>query len=53
MHVKLGTYNFNKTLKTHLQAAENKCIRFCLKLGVRKIIKINVFEKNKLPIDSC
>ena len=45
MHVKLGTYNFNKTLKTHLQASENKCIRFCQKLGVRTIIKINVFEK--------
>ena len=45
MHVKLGTYNFNKTLKTQLQAAENKCIRFCLKLGVRTVIKINVFEK--------
>ena len=45
MHVTLGTYNFNKSLKTHLQAAENKCIRFCLKLGVRTIIKINVFEK--------
>ena len=45
MHVKLGTYNFNKTSKTHLQASENKYIRFCQKLGVRTIIKINVFEK--------
>ena len=45
MHVTLGTYNFNKTLKTHLQTAENKYIRFCLKLGVRTIIKINVSKK--------
>ena len=41
----------NKHLKNRLQAAQNKCIRFCLKLGDRKSIKINEFEKiNWLPI---
>ena len=25
--------NLKKSLKTRLQAAQNKCIRFCLKLG--------------------
>ena len=34
-----------------MQAAQNKCIRFCLKLGDRTNIKINEFEKiNWLPI---
>ena len=33
----------NKNLKTFLQAAQNKCIRFCLKLGDRTSIKINEF----------
>ena len=40
-----------KNLKNHLQAAQNKCIRFCLKLGDKTSIKINEFEKtNRLPI---
>ena len=33
--------NFNKNFKNCLQAAQNKCIRFCLKLGDRTFIKIN------------
>ena len=37
--------NLNENLKNHLQAAQNKCIRFCLKLGDRTSIKINEFEK--------
>ena len=28
--------NLNKKLKMRLQATQNKCIRFCLKLGDRK-----------------
>ena len=42
----------NKNFEKWLQAAENKCIRFCLKLGDRTSIKINEFEKrlNQLPI---
>ena len=32
--------NLNKNLKTRLQAAQNKCIRFCLKLGDRKSITV-------------
>ena len=43
--------NLNKNLKTRLQAAQNKCIRFCLKLGDRTSIKVKEFEKiNWLPI---
>ena len=43
--------NLNKNLKNRLQAAQNKCIRFCLKLGDKTSIKINEFEKiNWLPI---
>ena len=43
--------NLNKNLKTRLQAAQNKCIRFCLKLGDRKSITVKEFEKiNWLPI---
>ena len=43
--------NLNKNLKTHLQAAQNKCIRFCLKLGERKSITVKEFEKiNRHPI---
>ena len=43
--------NLNKNLKTRLQTAQNKCRRFCLKLGDRTSIKINEFEKiNWLPI---
>ena len=37
--------NLNKKLKMHLQAAQNKCIRFCLKLGDRKSITVKKFEK--------
>ena len=43
--------SLNKNLKNRLQAAQNKCIRICLKLGERRSIKINEFEKvNCLPI---
>ena len=43
--------NLNKNLKKRLQAAQNKCIRFCLKLGDRTSIKKEEFEKiNWLPI---
>ena len=43
--------NLNKNLKNRLQAAQNKYIRFFLKLGNRTSIKINEFEKeNLLPI---
>ena len=43
--------NLNKNLKTRLQTAQNKCIRFCLKLGDRKSITVKQFEKiNWLPI---
>ena len=43
--------DLNKNLENCLQAAQNKCIRFCLKLGDRTSIKINEFEKiNWLPI---
>ena len=43
--------NLNKKLKKRLQAAQNKCIRFCLKLGDRKSITSKEFEKiNWLPI---
>ena len=41
--------NLNKNLKNCLQAAKNECIRLSLKLGDRTNIKINEFEKNKLP----
>ena len=43
--------NLNKNLKTRLQAAQNKCIRFCLKLGDKTSIKVKEFEKiNWLPV---
>ena len=43
--------NINKKLKMCLQAAQNKCIRFCLKLNDRSSIKSEDFEKiNWLPI---
>ena len=43
--------NTNKKLKTRLQAAQNKCIRFCLKLNDRSRIKSKDFESiNWLPI---
>ena len=43
--------NLNKNLKTRLQAAQNKFIRFCLKLGDRTSIKVKEFKKtNWLPI---
>ena len=35
--------NLNINLKTRLQAAQNKCIRFCLKLGDRKSITVKEF----------
>ena len=37
--------SLNKNLKTRLQAAQNKCIWFCLKLGDRKSITDKTFEK--------
>ena len=37
--------NLNKKLKTRLQAAQNKCIRFCLKPGDSKSIKPSDFNK--------
>ena len=43
--------NLNKDIKTRLQAAQNECIRFYLKLGDRKSVTIKEFEKiNWLPI---
>ena len=43
--------NINKKLKMHLQAAQNKYIRFYLKLSNRSCIKSEDFEKiNWLPI---
>ena len=37
--------NLNKNLKTLLQAAQNKCIRFCLKLGDRKSVTLKNLKK--------
>ena len=43
--------NINKKLKTRLQAAQNKCIRFCLKLNDRFRLKSKEFERiNWLPV---
>ena len=43
--------NINKKLKIRLQAAQNKCIRFCLKMNERSSMKSKDFEKiNWLPI---
>ena len=43
--------NVNKKLNIRLQAAQNKCIRFCLKLNDRYRIKSKDFDKiNWLPI---
>ena len=43
--------NLNKKLKTRLQAVQNKCIRFCLKLADRSSLKSKEFGKiNWLPI---
>ena len=43
--------NINKKLKTRLQAAQNKCIRFCLKLDDRFRLKSKDFERiNWLPV---
>ena len=43
--------NVNKKLKAHLQATQNKCIIFCLKLNDRSNIKSKNVEKiNWLPI---
>ena len=43
--------NLNKNLKTRLQAAQNKCIRFCLKLGDRtpKRLMIEFINVHFLP----
>ena len=35
--------NLNKNLKKFLKAAQNKCVRFCLKLDDITSIKINEF----------
>jgi len=44
--------NLSIKLKKRLQAAQNKCIRFCLKLGDRSSIKSTQFETiNWLPIE--
>ena len=43
MHVTLGTLVLTKALKTRLQSAQNKCVRFCLKLGDRKRITVKEF----------
>ena len=38
-------------MKTRIQAAQNKCIRFCLKLDDRFRLKSNEFERiNLLPV---
>ena len=43
--------NINKKLKTCLQTAQNKCIRFCLKLDDRFRLKSKEFERtNWLPV---
>ena len=43
--------DINKKLKIRLQAAQNKCMRFCLKLNNRSSIKSKDFKKiNWLPI---
>ena len=42
--------NLNKNLKMRLQAAQNKCIRFCLKLGDRKKYYSITEKINWLPI---
>ena len=43
--------NINKKLKSRLQAAQNKCIRFCLKLDDRFRLKSKEFERiNWLPV---
>ena len=43
--------NINKKLKTRLQAAQNKCIGFCLKLDDRFRLKSKEFERtNRLPV---
>ena len=43
--------SINKKLKIRLQVAQNKCIRYCLKLNDRSSMKSKDFEKkNWLPI---
>ena len=37
--------NINKNFRVRLQAAQNKCTRFCQKLGDRKSITVKEFEK--------
>ena len=41
--------NIDKKLKMRLQAAQNKCIRFCLKFNARSSIKSEDFEKINWP----
>ena len=51
MHVTPGILILIKKLKTRLQAAQNKCIRFCLKLDDRFRLKSKEFEIiNWLPV---
>ena len=43
--------NLNTNLKTKMQTAQNKCIRFCLQLDNRHHIGVNEFKKiNWLPV---
>ena len=43
--------NLNKNLKARLQTSQNKCIRFCLRLGHRKRLNFLDFKKiNWLPV---
>ena len=37
--------NLNKNLKTRLHAAQNKCIRFCLKLGDKNVLQLKNLKK--------
>ena len=36
--------NLNKSIKDRLQSAQNKCIKFCLKIGYRTSVKAQDFE---------
>ena len=44
--------NINKKMKMRWQAAQNKCIRFCLKLSNRSSTKSKDFKKKKLAFHS-
>ena len=37
--------NLNKNLKTRLHAAQNKCIRFCLKLGDKIVLQLKNLKR--------